>query len=193
MGRLILVTGGARSGKSRFAETLARESGDLVVFLATMEPRDEETAARIVDHQSRRPASWTTLETPLELPSCLARIEPAAIVLLDCIGLWVTNELLAAVPNAETARWSEFERSIGMCVELVRDLVTTQQRRVGPLVAVTNEVGSGIVPLGALSRAYQDALGLVNQELARAADEVHLLVSGIPLRIKPMVVSQGTI
>lgn len=193
MGRLILVTGGARSGKSRFAETLARESGDLVVFLATMEPRDEETAARIVDHQSRRPASWTTLETPLELPSCLARIAPAAIVLLDCIGLWVTNELLAAVPNTETARWSEFERSIGMCVELVRDLVTTQQRRVGPLVAVTNEVGSGIVPLGALSRAYQDALGLVNQELARAADEVHLLVSGIPLRIKPMVVSQGTI
>ncbi len=185
MGRLILVTGGARSGKSRFAEALAAESGDPVVFLATMEAGDEETAARIADHRSRRPARWLTVEAPRGLPARLAGIEPAAFVLLDCIGLWITNELLSAVPDPENAPWSDFERGIGRCVSLARDLVAAEQGRRGTLVAVTNEVGSGIVPLGALSRAYQDALGLVNQDLARGADEVHLLVSGIPLRIKP--------
>jgi len=187
MARLILVTGGARSGKSRFAETLARNSGDPVVFLATMEPRDEETAARIAVHHSRRPENWRTVEAARDLPACLARIEPGALVLLDCIGLWVTNELLAAVPNPESARWSAFERGIETCLSLGRDLIAAGRQRAGTLVAVTNEVGSGIVPLGALSRAYRDALGLVNQELARSADEVHLLVSGLPLRIKPMV------
>lgn len=187
MGRLILVTGGARSGKSRFAETLARKSGDPVVFLATMEPRDEETAARIAVHQARRPETWRTVEATRDLPEHLTQIETAAFVLLDCIGLWVTNELLAAVPNPEGARWSAFERGIEKCIALGRDLIAASRERSGILLAVTNEVGSGIVPLGALSRAYQDALGLVNQELARSADEVHLLVSGLPLRIKPMV------
>jgi adenosylcobinamide kinase / adenosylcobinamide-phosphate guanylyltransferase len=187
MGRLILVTGGARSGKSRFAETLARKSGDPVVFLATMEPCDEETAARIAVHQARRPETWRTVEATRDLPEHLTQIETAAFVLLDCIGLWVTNELLAAVPNPEGARWSAFERGIEKCIALGRDLIAASRERSGILLAVTNEVGSGIVPLGALSRAYQDALGLVNQELARSADEVHLLVSGLPLRIKPMV------
>jgi adenosylcobinamide kinase/adenosylcobinamide-phosphate guanylyltransferase len=191
MGTLTLVTGGARSGKSRFAESLARASGEPVAYLATMEPRDEETASRIALHQSRRPGSWRTVEAPRDLPAALVSIDPGTFVLLDCIGLWVTNELLAAVPDTERASWASFEQAIDRCVGLARDLIAVAQRRPGTVVAVTNEVGSGIVPLGALSRAYQDALGLVNQELARSADEVQLLVSGIPLRMKPLVVGQG--
>lgn len=184
MGRLVLVTGGARSGKSRFAEGLAVASGGPVVYLATMEAGDDELRARIAEHRRGRPNHWQTVEEPLGLAGAVAGIDQAATLLVDCLGLWVTNELLAAVPDGD-APGLAFEAAVARVTDAARATLELQARRGGMLVAVTNEVGSGIVPMGALSRTFRDCLGLVNQEFARAADEVHLLVSGIPVRIKP--------
>jgi adenosylcobinamide kinase/adenosylcobinamide-phosphate guanylyltransferase len=184
VGRLVLVTGGARSGKSRFAEEVALASGEPVVYLATMEAGDDELRARVAEHQRRRPDHWQTVEAPLGLAGAVRAINPGATVLVDCLGLWVTNELLALVPDPDTPG-ADFAPAVGSVVQAARETLELQGRRGGTMVAVTNEVGSGIVPMGALSRAFRDALGLVNQEFARAADEVHLLVSGIPVRIKP--------
>lgn len=184
MGRLVLVTGGARSGKSRFAEELALASGEPVVYLATMEPGDAELRVRVAEHQRRRPDHWQTVEAPIGLAGAVAGIDPAAMVLVDCLGLWVTNELLVAVPDPD-APGSAFEAVVAKVMAGARETVELQKGRRGLMVAVTNEVGSGIVPMGTLSRAFRDCLGMVNQEFARAADEVHLLVSGIPARIKP--------
>lgn len=183
MGAIVFITGGARSGKSRHAEQLAAETGGAVVYVATMEPGDDELRGRIARHRQRRPAEWMTLEAPLDPAHALASAPAEGTVLLDCLSLWVSNQLFADgdPANWETARW---ERYVDQCVVNARVVIEAQEERTGPLITVTNEVGLGIVPMDALSRYYRDALGLVNQAFAAAASEATLMVSGLPVRLK---------
>lgn len=180
---ITLVTGGARSGKSRFAERLAEQSGLPVVYLATMEPRDDELRRRVAHHRGRRPATWETIEEPVEVVAALERIDRAAFVLLDCVTLWITNLLGRTIDDFDSAPAKLWERAIADCVALAAELVGGQSRRTGPLVAVTNEVGLGVVPATRSGRYFRDAAGLVNQELARKAERVVLMVSGLPLEL----------
>ncbi|TSA80142.1 bifunctional adenosylcobinamide kinase/adenosylcobinamide-phosphate guanylyltransferase [Deinococcus detaillensis] len=167
-GKLIYITGGARSGKSSFAERQALHlSGHAVTYLATAQAFDGEMRARIERHQSDRPAEWITLEEPLDVVTALQAAHTPT-VLLDCLSLWVSNLMLAELEDGEV-------------LARVDDLL---RRNTATLIVVSNEVGLGIVPDNALARRYRDLLGWANQRFAAAADEAHLLVSGLPLRLK---------
>jgi adenosyl cobinamide kinase/adenosyl cobinamide phosphate guanylyltransferase/uncharacterized protein YlxP (DUF503 family) len=170
-GSLTLITGGVRSGKTLFAESLA-ETSPSVVYLATALPTDEEMAARIARHRARRPASWEIVEEPMDLSGAAKRVASEAVLLVDCLGVWVAN-LLAG--NSEEV---EVYGQVNGFLRAVSD-------RRGRTVAVTNEVGMGIVPPYPLGRLFRDILGRVNQQVAEAADAVYLMVCGIPVRIKP--------
>ena len=181
----MLVTGGARSGKSRFAEGLAASGRAPVLYLATAEAGDDEMRTRIREHQQRRPPAWQTLEARTEVGQALAGLgQPPGTVLLDDLGLLVTNRLLslsgAGDPTAETARVLDLE----LAAE-IDSLLAAQTSGGWDLIVVTNEVGLGIVPAAPLGRVFRDAVGRANQALAARADEVYLLVAGLPLRIKP--------
>ncbi|MBN9000365.1 MAG: bifunctional adenosylcobinamide kinase/adenosylcobinamide-phosphate guanylyltransferase [Rhizobiales bacterium] len=161
--RTALVLGGARSGKSRFAETLAVATGLPLVYVATAEARDGEMAERIAHHRTRRGAHWTTIEAPLDLGT------GEQTVLVDCLTLWLAN-LLESGRDAD----AEGER-----------LAASIAHRAGPLILVSNEVGSGIVPVNALARRFADAQGRLNQTIAAAVTQVFLVAGGQPLRLKP--------
>jgi adenosylcobinamide kinase / adenosylcobinamide-phosphate guanylyltransferase len=167
-GRSILVLGGARSGKSRYAEALAEGHAGERLYIATAQPGDEEMAARIAIHRSRRGPDWTTAEAPLDLVEAL---EGAAqdFVLVDCLTLWISNLLLG-----------EFD-----IAPRVERLVAALRTRPGIVVVVSNEVGLGIVPDNAIARRFRDEAGLANQHLAQACDDVVLLTAGLPLTLKP--------
>jgi adenosylcobinamide kinase/adenosylcobinamide-phosphate guanylyltransferase len=184
MGRIVFVTGGARSGKSAFAERAAIATGEPVVYLATMEALDDELVRRVERHRQERPAGWETVEAPIEVAGTLRRLDLRRCVLLDCLSLWVSNAVLAGIPDIERASVADWEGTVERVIASARDVIALQRERRGSLVVVTNEVGSGIVPGEPLSRWYRDALGLVNQSFARAADEAWLLVSGLPVRLK---------
>jgi len=182
---LTLVTGGARSGKSRFAEGLAEAGRRPVLYVATAEAGDDEMRARIREHQARRPADWGALEARTDVGKALAGLtQPPGMVLLDDMGLLVTNRLLDLCgdddPNREQA--TLLDHLIGQEIEALE-----AARAAGgwDLIVVTNEVGLGIVPGTPLGRVFRDALGRANQALAARADAVYLLVAGLPLRIKP--------
>jgi adenosylcobinamide kinase/adenosylcobinamide-phosphate guanylyltransferase len=180
MGRLILVLGGARSGKSAFAQRLAQErGGERVLFVATAAPGDTEMQQRIEKHRRERPTGWRTLEVQRDVGAAiLAHAGDAAAVLVDCLTLLVSNLLTdAADPFA-----SEIEAQVMAEVEGLSACAT---RLSGPLIVVSNEVGLGLVPPNPLGRAYRDLLGRANQSLAQRADEVYFLVAGIPLVLKP--------
>lgn len=170
--KVLLVTGGARSGKSRYAERRALGMGPRLLYVATAEPLDSEMARRIEEHRSRRAGLWQTLEEPLEvrraLELCHDRVDCA---LVDCVTLWLSNLVLR---RGEAAVEGE--------VEALLDLI---RRTRFSLVFVTNEVGSGIVPDNPLARQFRDIAGKTNQRIAELADEVILMVAGIPVRIKP--------
>lgn len=182
MSRLILVTGGARSGKSDFAQELAaRLAGDDVVFVATAEAGDNDMAARIAAHRCARPAAWRTVEAPRRVGAAIRAARPARAVLVDCLTLLVSNVLLAEAEEAVDAA----------VTDEVRELIEAA-REAGTVIVVTNEVGLGIVPDNRLARRYRDLLGRANATLAREAAEVYLLVSGVPLEIKSLVQRKGT-
>lgn len=164
-----LILGGARSGKSRFAEGLATQSGLARAYVATAQAFDDEMAERIAHHRARRDAAWTTLDAPLDLTEALAQAAgDSRIVLVDCLTLWLSNVLLA-----------------GRDVEAEIDaLVSALPRLAGPAILVSNEVGSGIVPENALGRAFRDHQGRLNQRVAAVADRVTLVVAGLPLDLK---------
>ena len=169
MGKSILITGGARSGKSRIAEDWVAEMGGAAVYIATAQALDAEMTARIAAHQARRGPEWTTLPAPLDLVGALAKSDGTGPRLVDCLTLWLSNLMHAehdwhVEANALAAR------------------IATQR---SPVIFVTNEVGGGIVPENALARAFRDAAGEVNQVIAAAVDEVYLAVSGYPLQVKP--------
>ena len=188
MGKLIFVTGGARSGKSSHAEalTLHAAAGKPVIYLATMQPFDDELARRVELHRGRRPATWSTLEDPLEIAAAVRQAAPDATILLDCLSLWVSNlfmRTLSEAPQKPEPSRLELEVATTTAVAGIEQLLAAQAARPGTMVAVSNEVGSGIVPENALARHYRDALGLVNQRTAAASTDAYLLVSGLPLRL----------
>jgi adenosylcobinamide kinase/adenosylcobinamide-phosphate guanylyltransferase len=185
--RFILVLGGARSGKSTFAERLAATSGSSVTFIATATASDEEMRERIAQHRATRPARWQTIEEPLDIALAVRRAaELADVLLLDCITIWLSNwmtrdydiEYHALLP-AGKLQDNDALSTVDALLDVVASLPTGKT-----LIAVTNEVGLGIVPDHPLGRAYRDTLGYVNQRLARAADRVYLMVAGMAVDIK---------
>lgn len=179
MGELILILGGARSGKSTFAQQLAQElGGERVLFVATAEAGDDEMQARIEKHRQERPSGWQTLEAPhhagQSIMDCPGK---AQVILFDCLTLLVSNLIVSApdpfAPEVAQQVMSELESLIA-CVE---QLDST-------MIIVSNEVGLGLVPPYPLGRAYRDLLGKANQVLAQQAEQVYLMVAGIPMPIK---------
>lgn len=164
---LTLVLGGARSGKSRFAEELIERTGRPALYLATAEPRDDEMRARVAAHRARRRADWTTVEEPVEIVNTLLA-ETTQPVLIDCLSLWLSN-LMAA------------KRDVGF--EIERLLSVLRQVKM-PVVMVANEVGLGIVPDNAMAREFRDHAGRLNQGVARLAQRVVFMAAGLPLALK---------
>jgi adenosylcobinamide kinase/adenosylcobinamide-phosphate guanylyltransferase len=162
-GQIIFVLGGARSGKSRHAETLLAAEPPPWRYVATAQAFDAEMAARIATHQDRRDARWTTVEAPLDLPAALACAAP---VLVDCLTLWMSNLLLAG----REPDWPA--------------LLAAMDARAATTVLVSNEVGLGIVPDNPLARRFRDAAGLLHGQLAARADRVVLMIAGIPMVVK---------
>jgi adenosylcobinamide kinase / adenosylcobinamide-phosphate guanylyltransferase len=216
-GRLILVTGGARSGKSTYAERLAAQLaeplGGRVTYIATSQAYDDEMAQRVRTHQSSRPETWTTVECPVQVAAAVraaaaaesgwgagpAGSAGAPVVLLDCITLWVTNLLFSggafggSEPPDDGYNYDkdllppdEERAAAARVTAAVTDLLAAVVETGVTLVAVTNEVGLGVVPEYPLARLYRDQLGWANQRLARDADGLYLLVSGYPLDVKAL-------
>ena len=182
--RLILVTGGARSGKSDYAERRARElGGDAVTFVASATAGDAEMAARIARHRASRPGAWRTIEAPRDA-ALAVRSATTEVVLLDCLTLLATNALLGSTGDSFPDGEGDEDSARAAVAAEVDALLVALAERAGTLVAVTNEVGLGVVPPTALGRWFRDALGTANRRLAEAADEVVLWVSGIPLGIQ---------
>lgn len=186
MSRLILVTGGARSGKSTFAEEKAKEFGKKVLYVATSKPIvDDEMLQRIARHRAQRPLQWETLEEYKNLDIALVDIiRNKTAVLLDCITIMITNLMLEEGydwDNLTRAKVEEIENSVGHQIER---LISLSKMSEVPFILVTNEVGMGVVPPSAMGRDFRDIAGRMNQILAKVADEVYFCVSGIPMKIK---------
>jgi adenosylcobinamide kinase / adenosylcobinamide-phosphate guanylyltransferase len=165
---VMLITGGARSGKSRHAEARVRSFPGRPIYLATAEALDDEMKERIARHRARRGNEWIEREVPLDLVRALAETDGGGARLVDCLTLWLSNLLHA---NRD---WPP----------AVAELADGLRRQRSPVVLVTNEVGLGIVPDNALARVYRDAAGLMNQTIAEIADEVEFIVAGLPMKLK---------
>jgi adenosyl cobinamide kinase/adenosyl cobinamide phosphate guanylyltransferase len=217
-GRVILITGGARSGKSTHAERLAAQLaeplGGRVTYIATSQSYDDEMAQRVSAHQTSRPETWTTVECPLEVAAAVRAAAARTnghgagaagsagappVVLLDCVTLWVTNLLFSggafggSAPPEEGYNYDKDllppaeERAAAARVTAALDGLVAAVAETGvTLVAVTNEVGLGVVPEYPLARLYRDQLGWANQRLARDAEDFYLLISGYPLDVKAL-------
>ncbi|MGI6199798.1 MAG: bifunctional adenosylcobinamide kinase/adenosylcobinamide-phosphate guanylyltransferase [Christensenellales bacterium] len=181
-GEIILITGGARSGKSGFAQRLADEMGGPVTYVATATASDEEMTARIAKHRADRPATWRTVETYRQLDQILAGVEGA--VLVDCLTLMTTNLMMDAGLDYDTADREALEAVEGQVRGEVSHLLRWGRARSGRLILVSNELGMGLVPVYRFGRVFRDIAGRVNQQAAEAADRVVLMVSGIPVTIK---------
>jgi len=180
MGRLILILGGARSGKSTHGQRLAKAHGGKVVFIATAEAQDDEMRDRIAAHKSERPLDWLTLEIPYGVAETFTRLaSPADVVLLDCMTLLVSNLLLLEndidQPDAEKA-----EQRLDVEIQALLAAIPSSR---ADWIVVSNEVGLGLVPPYPAGRVYRDLLGHANQRLAAGADEVYWMVAGIPVPI----------
>lgn len=169
MGKSILITGGARSGKSRIAENRVAMQGASPIYIATAQAFDDEMEVRIKAHQDRRGSNWITIQEPLDLLSALQKTDGKGPRLVDCLTLWLSNMM-------------HHERDWHTAAMAIAKAMPAQ---VSPVTFVTNEVGGGIVPDNPLARAFRDAAGEVNQIIAAAADEVYLAVAGYPLKVKP--------
>ncbi len=171
-GSVTLVLGGVRSGKSRYAQQLAEQSRE-VVFVATAKITDDEMGAKIERHRDDRPKEWLTVEEPLDLPKVLAQYEPdCEVIVVDCLTIFAANLLESEGENSDA-----IESRIGALCEALQAARCT-------IVLVSNEVGSGVVPPYPLGRRYRDLLGEINQRVARVADDVVLMVAGLPLALK---------
>src|SRR6185503_7089673 len=178
-GPLILLLGGARAGKSTYAMRLAqdeRASGDEICYIATAQGLDEDMTKRIARHRAERPTHWRTIEEPCEIDEALRQASEAGIVIVDCLTLFVSNWLMRHKDEHEC---EQFVRRI------TSNFLTIARTRQQTIICVSNEVGLGVVPDTNLGRVFRDLLGRVNQEFAAAADEVYLLMAGLPLQLKP--------
>lgn len=166
----LLVLGGARSGKSRFAQDRAEALTDKLIYLATAQAFDDEMRERIALHRADRGTRWSTVEAPLELAETITACSgPETVVLVDCLTLWASNLMLA-------------DRDVAAATERLVRAVSAAR---GPIVLVANEVGLGIVPDNALARRFRDVAGRINQDMAAAADEVVMMFAGLSLTLKP--------
>ena len=191
--QLILILGGARSGKSAFAERVAASSGRTVTYIATATAGDDEMRTRIAHHRASRPREWHTIEEPLDLAGAVRQAYRFAnVLLLDCVTLWLGNMLSQEPGQRENDDKSIEELRITSnlfdeaCLKQVEALLAVVQSAEPnkTLIVVTNEVGLGVVPAYPLGRVYRDTLGYVNQRLAQAADRVYLMVAGMAVDIK---------
>ncbi len=172
MGKIIFITGGVRSGKSKYAIKLAKDTTSEVIFLATGIAKDEEMKKRIEEHKKSRPDRWRTIEETKNISSILLDIQPPCeLVIIDCLTFFVSNLLLEGV-NEETIL-----QEIRKIVDIVLQVDYTT-------IVVSNEVGGGVVPDNQLARRFRDIIGLTNQIMAKSAHEVYLIVSGIPVKLK---------
>lgn len=170
--RLYFITGGARSGKSAFAEHLAEGAAGKRAYIATAQALDAEMLARIERHRKRRGSSWDTYEEPLAVDELIRKLGGRyEAVLLDCLTLWLSNVMAHTEDD-------------GAVISQTDDLVVSLNGFDGLCIAVSNEVGLGIVPDNSLARRFRDLAGVLNQKVAQAADEAYLMASGIPVRIK---------
>ena len=178
--RLTFILGGARSGKSAFAQQLAARGSKAVVYVATATAGDEEMAARIAAHRAERPPHWRTLEAPAQVGAAIrAGTAGAEIILLDCLTL-LANNAIGQLPEPVSAEAAE----AALAAE-VQSLLSAYADSAADWIVVSNEVGLGLVPAYPLGRLYRDALGRANQQWAAAADEVVFMVAGLPWRLKP--------
>lgn len=178
--RLILLLGGARGGKSAYAMRLAQEGeragGHEVCFIATAQGLDEDMSKRIQRHRADRPTHWRTIEEPYQIDEALKQTGQAAVVVVDCLTLFVSNWLMRHEDEHEC------EQSVG---RITHNFLALARPRLQTIICVSNEVGLGVVPDTSLGRVFRDLLGRVNQDFAAAADEAYLLVAGVPLQLKP--------
>ncbi|MGI1658668.1 MAG: bifunctional adenosylcobinamide kinase/adenosylcobinamide-phosphate guanylyltransferase [Desulfitobacterium sp.] len=189
MSDFVLITGGARSGKSSFAELLAAYPRQPVTYVATAQVYDEEMALRVKKHQNQRPSHWALVEEPLALAAVLERYrQEKGVILVDCVTLWLTNLLLSRYPEEKVLQGREYTETLHELELWILDQVKTvsdlAQEVTPQVIMVTNEVGNGIVPDNPLSRVYRDLAGRANQILGRSASQVYSVVAGYPVEIK---------
>jgi adenosylcobinamide kinase/adenosylcobinamide-phosphate guanylyltransferase len=189
-GHITLVIGGARSGKSAWADQRAKQSGRRVLYVATATAGDDEMAERIAAHQAQRPASWRTVEEPNNLLQAIqANATPGDVVVVDCLTLWVSNVLLKAIGPERDANmtpltvWTAIEASV---VNEAKDMLTDARDRDLTLILVSNEVGMGVVPATSVGRHYRDILGRVNQVVGSASDSLILMVAGLAVDLRQL-------
>lgn len=181
---LILILGGARSGKSEYAQKLAGQRGHRVLYVATATAGDEEMEARIAAHRASRPSHWRTLEVPAGVGKALEEaISDAEVVVLDCLTLLVANLMMDKEASQES-----LEEQVFAELESLAEVYAAHE---ATFIVVSNEVGMGIVPAYAMGRVYRDVLGRANQWVATRADKVILLIAGLPIELKDLVVKTG--
>jgi adenosylcobinamide kinase / adenosylcobinamide-phosphate guanylyltransferase len=189
MGRMTLILGGARSGKSTYAEHLAAKHGGQVTFIATAQALDDEMRTRITAHRQKRPDNWRTLEIPIGVGAYLQAHPSSAIApqqeifLLDCLTLLVSNLLLQAAPNENAP---DEGAAAALVASEIDQLLQAIHSSPAEWVVVSNEVGLGLVPPYPLGRLYRDLLGWANQRMAARADQVIFMLAGIPMRLTPV-------
>lgn len=188
MGKIILVTGGARSGKSRFAEQYAKNKGNKLAYIATAEVLDLEMADRVKLHQERRKDCWETFEAPFAAEQAIKAASDAQfpVILFDCLTVYTANLLLAEQSDCIETRRKNVMLKTAAVLHAAKESSST-------IIFVTNEVGMGIVPDNALSREYRDLAGWINQEFAAAANEVYLVVCGLAVELKQAAVPAGSL
>lgn len=183
MSKIVLVTGGTRSGKSLFAEEYAAKHGKKIAYIATAQIFDKEMEHRVALHQKRRPNDWYTFEAPYDAHATIEKISSEFDMLLfDCLTIYTSNLMFQAESQALEDQYEYIEQNI-------TKLLDSLKGRHGTIVFVTNEVGMGIVPSNDLSRQYRDLAGIVNQKLASVATQVFLVVCGIPIDIKKLAIN----
>lgn len=180
-----LLIGGARSGKSALAEQLAAATGLEVIVIATGQAHDDEMLARIAAHRAQRPSGWTTLEAPLLLADALRQADgPGRVLLVDCLTLWLSNLLLADLPDHTHLATVQALQPGPQCEEQRAALLALLPALQADLILIGNEVGHGIVPLGALNRLFVDENGRLHQLLARQCEQVKWVMAGCTLALK---------
>ncbi|OLN29959.1 bifunctional adenosylcobinamide kinase/adenosylcobinamide-phosphate guanylyltransferase [Desulfosporosinus metallidurans] len=199
MSQFTLITGGARSGKSHFAELLAASAKSPVIYIATAQIWDDEMALRVKKHQQQRPSTWRLIEEPQAIRDTLFQLKDEnGVILLDCVTLWLSNLLLKgqtkpAAPSEHTPEESsldpqetseQFTDLEPQIVATVKEVAQLAQEIKPQVIFVTNELGQGIVPEYPLARAYRDLVGRCNRVLAQSANDVYLVVAGFPIEIK---------